>query len=247
MLPDSSILGHYNHQPTGYAYNGVKPTVEQLKQDFGEHDKERAIPTLNHWHERGGLVGRGVLLDYKAYADAKGVQYSPFEAHTITIKDLEAVAEQQGTTFKEGDILIVRSGFTGALTKMNAEEQDKALGTHKTVGVEGNEEAAKWIWNKHFAAVAGDAIAFEVIPPVAKEGFIKEGKERRDGEQGDVGDLVLHQYFLSLFGLPIGELWDLEALSQQCAKSKRYTFLLTSIPLNVPGGIGSPPNAVAVF
>jgi len=141
------------------------------------------------WHERGGLVGRGVLLDYKAYADEKGIKYSPFEAHAISVKDLEAVAEHQGTTFKQGDILIVRSGFTGALTPMSADEQDKALGTHKTVGVEGNEEAAKWIWNKHFAAVAGDAIAFEVIPPVAKKGFIKEGKERKDGETGDVGDL----------------------------------------------------------
>lgn len=47
--------------------------------------------------------------------------------------------------------------------------------------------------------------------------------------------------------MPIGELWDLKALSEQCEKSKKWTFLLTSIPLNVPGGIGSPPNALAVF
>lgn len=59
--------------------------------------------------------------------------------------------------------------------------------------------------------------------------------------------LVLHQYFLSLFGLNIGELWDLKALSEQCKKAGRYSFLLTSIPLNVPGAIGSPPNALAIF
>jgi hypothetical protein len=58
---------------------------------------------------------------------------------------------------------------------------------------------------------------------------------------------VLHQYFLGLFGLNIGELWDLKALSAQCKKLGRYTFLLTSIPLNVPGGLGSPPNALAIF
>jgi hypothetical protein len=58
---------------------------------------------------------------------------------------------------------------------------------------------------------------------------------------------VLHQYFLSLFGMSIGELWDLKALSEHCAKTGRYTFLLTSAPLNVPGLIGSPPNALAVF
>lgn len=58
--------------------------------------------------------------------------------------------------------------------------------------------------------------------------------------------IELHQYFLSLFGLNIGELWDLKALSEQCAKLKRYTFLLTSMPLHVKGSIGSPPNAMAV-
>ena len=58
---------------------------------------------------------------------------------------------------------------------------------------------------------------------------------------------VLHQYFLSLMGMNIGELWDLKHLSETCAKLKRYSFLLTSVPLNVPGGIGSPPNALALF
>jgi hypothetical protein len=59
--------------------------------------------------------------------------------------------------------------------------------------------------------------------------------------------LVLHQYFLSLFGLNIGELWDLKALGEHCKKVGRYSFLLTSVPLNVPGGVGSPPNALAIF
>lgn len=48
-------------------------------------------------------------------------------------------------------------------------------------------------------------------------------------------------------GMSIGELWDLKALSEHCAKVKRYSFLLTSIPLNVPGSIASPPNAIAIF
>ena len=47
--------------------------------------------------------------------------------------------------------------------------------------------------------------------------------------------------------MTIGELWDLKALSEKCKQLKRYTFLLTSIPLNVPGAIGSPPNALAIF
>jgi kynurenine formamidase len=168
---------------------------------------------------------------------------------------METIAKEQGVTFKQGDIIIVRSGFTEALSTMNGDEQTKALGTHRTCGVEGSEESAKWFWNKHFAAVAGDAIAFEAIPPIVdgKEGTVADlGKstEYLWSTQDDCANklvLVLHQYFLSLFGMPIGELWDLKALSEQCAKSNKYTFLLTSIPLNVPGAIGSPPNALAIF
>jgi hypothetical protein len=79
-------------------------------------------------------------------------------------------------------------------------------------------------------------IAFEHIPP-----------EKPDGSEDAVANLVLHQYFLALFGMSIGELWDLKALSAKCKELGRYSFLLTSAPLNVPGGIGSPPNALALF
>ncbi|RVX72214.1 hypothetical protein B0A52_04418 [Exophiala mesophila] len=229
-------LVHFAHQPTGLNYNGAKPDKQDLVQSFGNVDVEKTLPTLNHWHDRGGLVGRGVLLDYRAYAEAKGIKYDCFSAHAITIKDLEAIAVHQGTELKHGDILIIRSGFTEDLGAGTAEEQEKMIGTHSSIGVEGNEAAAKWFWNHHFAAVAGDAIAFEVTPP-----------SRPDGTKAGIGELVLHQYFLSLFGLNIGELWDLKALGAHCKKIGRYSFLLTSVPLNVPGGVGSPPNALAIF
>lgn len=47
--------------------------------------------------------------------------------------------------------------------------------------------------------------------------------------------------------MPIGELWDLKALSEYAKKSGRYSFLLTSAPLNHPGLVGSPANALALF
>ncbi|KAF2431743.1 hypothetical protein EJ08DRAFT_586836 [Tothia fuscella] len=228
-------LVHFNHQASGCAYNGVTPTVEALIQEFGNEDKEKKLPTLNHWHDRGGLVARGVLIDFRAYAERKGIKYSPFEGRRITVKEIEEIAKDQGVTFKQGDVVIVRSGFTEDLSGLDGDEQNKAMGSHRATGVEGTEEAAAWFWNKHFSAVAGDAIAFEAIPPII------------DGKEATIDKLVLHQYFLAMFGLPIGELWDLKALSEQCAKSKKYSFLLTSVPLNVPGGVGSPPNALAVF
>ena len=50
----------------------------------------------------------------------------------------------------------------------NAEVRVKgARDGHEHVGVAGNEETVEWLWNHHFAAVAGDAIAFEAWPPKA--------------------------------------------------------------------------------
>jgi hypothetical protein len=260
-------LVHFAHQATATNYNGTKPTAEALTQDFGSYDTEKALPTLNHWHERGGMVGRAVLLDYKEYARAKGIKYSCFDTHAITVQDLENVAKHQGTTFKHADILIVRSGFTDELTGASAEEQAQLLGSHKCVGVQGNKEMARWTWNHHFAAVAGDAIGYEVIPPTIEEDNNRVGTIAELGKSYHIiisrlhclayhewmADaliflgLVLHQYFLSGFGLNIGELWDLKALGEHCKKVGRYEFLLTSCPLNVPGSVGSPPNALAIF
>lgn len=122
------------------------------------------------------MVARGVLIDYKKWADENGIKYSPFEAKRISIEEIETVAKAQGVEFKFGDIFLIRSGFTEALSEMDGDEQAKALGTHKTCGVEGTEETAKWFWNQHFCAVAGDAIAFETIPPLinGKESSTKD-------------------------------------------------------------------------
>jgi hypothetical protein len=57
----------------------------------------------------------------------------------------------------------------------------------------------------------------------------------------------LHRLLIPLLGLPIGELWDLEELSQACENHKRHSFLITSAPLNLPHGVGSPANAYAIL
>lgn len=47
--------------------------------------------------------------------------------------------------------------------------------------------------------------------------------------------------------MPIGEMWNLEGLAAECERQQRWTFFLTSSPLNLPGGVASPPNALAIF
>lgn len=57
----------------------------------------------------------------------------------------------------------------------------------------------------------------------------------------------LHNWLLSQWGMPIGEMWDLERLANECEKRQRWSFFLTSSPLNTKGGVASPPNALAIF
>jgi len=60
-------------------------------------------------------------------------------------------------------------------------------------------------------------------------------------------DWYFHQYFLSCWGMPIGEMWDLEKLAETCKEREQYAFYFSSMPANVPGGVGSHPNAMAIF
>jgi hypothetical protein len=66
-------------------------------------------------------------------------------------------------------------------------------------------------------------------------------------------NISIHQYLMSNWTVNItifvfkGELFDLEALSKACLELNRYSFFVTSMPLNMPGGVSSPPNAMAIF
>lgn len=177
-----------------------------------------------------GIVGRGLLLDYYSWALKNGKEYDPFTSHAITVKDLKAVAEAQGTEFQVGDILLIRSGFTSQYHKLEIENPKRLLETGVSVpsfaGVEQSEEMKEWLHDHYFAAVAGDAPAFEVWPGSP--------------------DWKLHEYLLALWGVLIGEMFDLEALSRQCEAKKRWSFLFVSAPMNIPGGIASLANALAI-
>lgn len=103
-------LVHMQHQPSGLAYNGIKPTQEGLASP--QTTAENGQPTIDHWHARGGLVGRGVLIDFKAYMESQSKPYHCLDGYRITVEDLEEVARHQGTEFRRGDILIIRTGVT---------------------------------------------------------------------------------------------------------------------------------------
>jgi hypothetical protein len=103
---------------------------------------------------------------------------------------------------------------------------------------------AACLWDLHIAAVAADNPALEVWPPPLFWGGRPADSEPERPE--DLIDRFLHFGLLPLLGMPIGELFDLDALAAECEREGRYDCLFTSAPLNVHAGVASPPNALAI-
>lgn len=160
-------LCHVQSTHTGFSYNDFQPTQETLTNCASTAEND--APTLDHWHEAGGMAARGVLIDYKAYADEKGTPFHPLESVRITAQDVEDCAAHFGVAFKPGDVLLVRTGATEVYENPTDEEVAK-MQTGTLAGLHGCEDTARWIWNKRFTAVASDAIALEALPGLDKDG-----------------------------------------------------------------------------
>ncbi|KAI4745977.1 hypothetical protein E4T50_03717 [Aureobasidium sp. EXF-12298] len=212
-------LRHFAYQKEAKFYNGV--TLDDI------HSDDSTINGIGAWSEKG-IIGRGILLDYEAWRKEHGHPLKDaFKSGAITLSELKAVAEWEGVDIKFGDILIIRSGYMAQYYKRSRDDiaaLSKIL-PPTFLGVEQSEEVLRWIWD-NFSAVAGDQPSFECWPSSQP--------------------YMLHEVLLAGWGCPIGELFDLEALSVQCKKSKRYSFFVASEPCNVPGGVASPPNIIAI-
>jgi hypothetical protein len=176
---------------------------------------------MQHWAKEG-IAGRGVLIDYASWAEKQGINYSTFSTHEIKLKDIQTIAAESGTEFQKGDILFIRIGVTKEWdTKMTIEDKKAYAVNDKPqhAGVEATQEVLRWIWNNKFAAVASDAISWEVFPA-------------NDNKEKDEDKVFLHEYLLAGWGMPIGEMFDLESLAEICKEERRWSFFVTSTPFN---------------
>ena len=166
---------------------------------------------------RPGILSRGVLLDI---ARLKGVDMLPGD-HAISVADLREAVAHQGVTIEPGDIVLVRTGHIRHFVI----DGDRARFNGAQAGLA--PECAGWLYDHSVAAVAADNVAVEQI-----------GADTFAGEYG----LPMHMLCLRDMGMPLGEMWDLEALSTDCAADGRYAFLLSAPPLAITGAFGSPVN-----
>ena len=93
-------------------------------------------------------------------------------------------------------------------------------------GLRPGRPSARWLWDHRVAAVAADNPGLEAMP--ASRLLSPEDRRRLDEDPGSFDELMLHGALLPMLGMPIGELWDLDALADACAADGRYVFRVTA-------------------
>ena len=210
-------LGHVRYRQYGY-WGG--------RQD-GDVNEGREIG-IDRWAEHG-IVGRGVLIDAQRHFGC-----APDERFPITGPMIEEAAEAQGVAIEPGDILLLHTGWLAWLLSLDRGTREGMRGAVRpdpgglqAPGLDGAQPTAAWLWDRGVSAVAADNHALETLHVRREEGF-------------------QHRRLLPMLGIAVGEYFHLAPLAADCAADGVYECMLVSSPLNVPGGVGSPPNAYAI-
>ena len=187
--------------------------------------------TIEHW-ARHGMAGRAVLLDAERALRDAGRPYNPGVNVELDVEDLELARRQAGVEFAPGDTILLHTGFAAWYLEQPGQVKARLHGNPATPGVAHTEAMCEYLWNSHAAAIASDTFAVESFPP------------DRGAQAHPFG--FLHNMLIGQLGMALGELWWLADLAQDCAADGIYEMFLVSAPMNAPGGIGSPANAVAI-
>lgn len=190
LVPGVSYDDKYKlNTQSGTQFDGFRHFSHLPSQTFYNHTKEGDIVgpnanlkcSIHHWAEHG-IAGRGVFLDYWKYAKEHGTVYDPFDWYEISHAELVACGKAQGIDIRPtaqggdilpGDILLIRSGWRETLDQKTPEENKVAAlreghpGPHdgqRWAGISQEESNVEWLHDCYFAAVGGDAVAFEAWP-----------------------------------------------------------------------------------
>lgn len=169
------------------------------------------------------LSTRGVLLDMVRYKDAESKGHLEPE-YPITVEDIEGCLAMEKVEVRSGDALLVRTGWVPQWFKRPDSRPAfwKACPglSYKTV---------EWIYDHEISCVAVDNVTAEVVPSELRE-----------------EPTPFHRIAIRDLGLTIGEIFNFEALAEDCRADGRYTCFFVAPPLPFAGGVGSPINPVAM-
>lgn len=171
-------------------------------------------------HATAEPAGRGILLDMPRLMGTEWLE----PGTAISGHDLDAALAAEGITVQKGDFVLVR---TGAIAQVRSQGSwgEYAGGSAPGLGL----AAIDWVATNEIAALATDTWGMEVLP----------------NETPDVFQ-PLHLVFIVHLGLLVGEIWDLEALSADCASDGVYEFFFVGPALPFTNAVASPLNPIAI-
>lgn len=200
---------------------------------------------IDAWARRG-IAGAAVLADVARWRESVGRPLRHGTPDPITGQDVLDTLAAQRTEVRTGDVLLVRTGWIAWYEGLDdaGRAAIAPVPALRNPGLVATEDTARVLWNLHPAAVAADNPGFELWPPgaqldPAERAVISADPARRH-------EMSLHVRLLPMLGIPIGELWNLDVLAEDCARDGEYRVCLASAPLNLPCAAASPANALAV-
>jgi hypothetical protein len=229
-IQDDYVDGFYLQHST--QWDGLRHQSNRLTGRFYNDVDEQAAGPRGHrlgiekWVEHG-ITGRAVLADVARYMSRSGSSLNPRASAPITVEILTDTLRAEHVDLRTGDILLVRTGFLEAYLASDAADRQGFVRNRHCPGLHSGEEMAEFLWDSGVAVIAADNLAVEPFPPYPP------------GES-------LHQRLIPLLGFALGELFDLGGLAHDSAADGRYTSFFVAVPLNVPGAVGSPGNAIAI-
>ncbi|MDD9890544.1 MAG: cyclase family protein [Gammaproteobacteria bacterium] len=167
---------------------------------------------------KDGIITRGVLYDIPRL---KGVDFLP-AGYRVTVADLEAWEAMSGAKIGPGDAMLFRWGrWVKREVEGPFDTWDEAAGLDNNV--------IPWLRERDVAIIGWETPGYTPRP------------------EGDLPTLALHDFALTMLGIPLIDRADLDALAAMATEQNRWEFMLTIAPLPIPNGTGSPVNPIAAF
>ena len=168
-----------------------------------------------------GIVGRAILLDL---ARQRGKPWLG-RAETIDHRDLMDCARAQGVDIAPRSILLIRTGWVGALLRGDEHVADG----YWEPGLTFSPALVHWFNEMQIPAYATDTLANETT---------------YDPATGIM--LVLHAALLRNLGIAFMEMAWLDDLAADCAGDRRYEGFYCASPMRVTNGTGGALNPVFI-
>lgn len=208
VITSSVHIGTHMDGLAHIACNGVVHgghDIRSVYSDFGwlENGMEHSRP----------IIGRGVLLDIPS---VKGLAFLP-DQYEISTEDIEETLEAQKLTIRDGDTVLVRTGW---MAEKYAQDPEGYFASQPGL----SPEAGMYLYERGMAVLGTDTSGTEVIP------------------MPDTSQTV-HRLLLVERGVHLIEIMVLDELAAARVKE----FLFVSLPLKLTGATGSWLRPIAII